>query len=64
MKDKIINVPVPEASALNTVHSLPRTPNEAGLIGVEIKRKLAYSKPYQKPNLIDVIKIYRAIEYL
>ena len=40
MKDKIINVPVPEESALNTINSLPRTPNEAGLIGVEVKRKL------------------------
>jgi hypothetical protein len=35
--DKIINVPVPEDSALNTINSLPRTPNEAGLIGVEVK---------------------------
>ena len=32
MMDKIINVPVPEASVINTILSLPRTPYEAGLI--------------------------------
>ena len=64
MKDKIINVPVPEASVLNTIQSLPRTPNEAGLIGVEIKRKLAYLKPYQKPKLINVNRVYRALNHL
>ena len=37
LKDKVINVPVPEDSVLNTVKSLPRTPNEAGLFGVELK---------------------------
>ena len=64
MKDKIINVPVPESSALNTIQSLPRTPNEAGFIGVEVKRKLAYSKPYLKTKLINVRKIYKALNHL
>jgi hypothetical protein len=64
LKDKIINVPVPEESALNTINSLPRTPNEAGLIGVEIKRKQTYSKPYHRNQLINVNKIYTAIDYL
>ena len=64
LKDKIINVPVPEGSALNTINSLPRTPNEAGLIGVEVKRKMVYKNPHLNGGLINLQKIYRAIDYL
>ena len=64
LKDKIINVPVPEGSALNTINSLPRTPNEAGLIGVEVKRKMEYKNPYLNGQLINLNKVYRAIDYL
>ena len=48
--DKIINVPIPEDSALNTIKSLPRTPNEAGLIGVELKRKQGFKIPLYKSS--------------
>ena len=64
LKDKVINVPVPEDSVLNTVKSLPRTPNEAGLIGVELKRKLVYSNTHQRAQMIDPNQIYKAMEYL
>ena len=64
LKDKIINVPVPEGSALNTINSLPRTPNEAGLIGIEIKRKVAFQNPHHKGRLVNVEKIYKAIDIL
>ena len=64
LKDKIINVPVPEGSALNTINRLPRTPNEAGLIGIEVKRKLAFKNPHHTGRLIDVKKIYKAIDIL
>ena len=64
LKDKIINVPVPEGSALNTINSLPRTPNEAGLIGVEVKRKMEYKNPYLNGQLINLNKVYGAIDYL
>ena len=64
LKDKIINVPVPEGSALNTINSLPRTPNEVGLIGIEVKRKLAFKNPHHTGRLIDVKKIYKAIDIL
>ena len=63
-KDKIINVPVTEDSVLNTVKSLPRTPNEAGLIGVELKRKLEYSNTHQPAQMIDRSQIYNALKYL
>ena len=63
-KDKIINVPVPEGSALNTINSMPRTPNEAGLIGVEIKRKLEHKNTHLKGQMVNVVKIYKAIDHL
>ena len=40
LKDKIINIPVNEDDIVNTITSLPRTPNEAGLIEVDLKRKV------------------------
>ena len=43
LTDKIINVPITNEDILNTVESLPRTPKEAGLIGVALKRKLEYN---------------------
>ena len=36
-KDKLINIPISEKDVLNTVQSLPRTPNEAGLLEVKLK---------------------------
>ena len=61
---KIINVPVPEGSVLNTINSLPRTPYEAGLIGVELKLKLNFKNTHHKGQLVDVSKIYTAINHL
>ena len=37
--DRLINVPVGSDDILNTIQSLPRTPKEAGLIQVKLKRK-------------------------
>ena len=39
MVDRAINVPIPESSVLNTIEKLPRTPIDAGLISVNLKRK-------------------------
>ena len=54
----------PEDSALNTINSLPRTPNEAGLIGVQVKQKLAFKNTHHKAQMINVEKIYKAIDHL
>ena len=64
LTDKIINVPVTEASIINTILSLPRTPNEAGLIGVEIKRKLSYTNTHMKAKLISTKNLFAAMDYL
>ena len=40
LKDKVINIPVNEDDIVNTITRLPRTPNEAGLIEADLKRKV------------------------
>ena len=40
LKDKIINIPIKDDDIVNTITSLPRTPDEAGLIEVDLKRKV------------------------
>ena len=46
-KDKIINIPIQPQDVLNTIQKLPRTPREAGLLEVKLKRKLEYKNTHQ-----------------
>ena len=39
-KDHLINIPIASEDVLNTLQNLPRTPQEAGLLEVKLKRKL------------------------
>jgi hypothetical protein len=63
LTDRIINVPINNEDILNTVESLPRTPREAGLIGVSLKRRLEY-KNIHKRQLVDPEKIVRMLDLL
>ena len=63
MKDKIINVPVKDDDVINTITRLPRTPNEAGLIEVDLKRKVEYKNSHIK-QLINPEKCYKMLELL
>ena len=63
LTDKIINVPINEEALLNTVKKLPKTPREAGLIGVSLKRKLEYKNSYRK-QLINPEKVFRMLSLL
>ena len=63
LTDKIINVPINEEALLVTVEKLPRTPKEAGLIGVSLKRKLEYKSAYRK-QLINPEKIFKMLAML
>ena len=47
LKDRIINVPVEDDAIINTLEQMPRTPKEAGLIGVALKRKKEYKNTHQ-----------------
>ena len=63
VKDRLVNVPVTASDVLNTVENIPRTPREAGLIQVKLKRKLKY-KNYHKQEYIDPEKIFKTLEHL
>ena len=48
---------------MNTLKSLPRTPAEAGIVTVGLKRKLEYKTTHLQ-QLIDVKKIYNYLHFL
>ena len=64
LNDRIINVPVNDDDVLNTVSILPRTPDQAGLIEVDFKRKLEYKNSHVKGQLIDPEKLYKMLDHL
>jgi hypothetical protein len=47
-KDQLINIPVSSEDVMNTLQRLPRTPGEAGLLEVKLKRKLEYTNTHQQ----------------
>ena len=62
-KNKIVAVPVNEQDVKHTLESLPRTPNEAGIIPVQLKRKVEY-KNCHRDEYIDKGKLFKAIDTL
>ena len=60
VKDKIVNVPITEEDVRNTLNVLLRTPNEAGIIAVKIKRKQQY-KSAHKEEYVSVDKVKKAL---
>ena len=62
-KNKIVAVPVNEQDVTNTLESLPRTPAEAGIIPVQLKRKVEY-KNCHRDEYIDKNKLFKAIDTL
>ena len=62
-KDRLINIPVNSQDVLNTIENIPRTPREAGLLEVKLKRKLEYKNVHQQAY-IDPQKIYKALDFL
>ena len=56
VKDKLVNVPVHEDDILDTLNSLPRTPYEAGIIPVKLKKKKEYKNTH-KEKFISISKI-------
>ena len=62
-KDKLVNIPIYDDDVLNTVTQLPRTPKEAGLLEVKLKRKLQYEN-FHKKQYVDKDKLFQALEFL
>ena len=63
ISDKVINVPLEDGDIENTVTSLPRPPNKAGVIGVRLKRKKEFKSVYLE-QYVRPHKVIEALEYL
>ena len=63
LSDKVINVPIEEDSVLNTIKQIPRTPDEAGLIGIELRRRKG-RETFIKPQLVNPTKIFKMLDKL
>ena len=62
-KDRLINIPINDEDVLNSVKRLPRTPSEAGLVEIRLKRKLEYDN-YHKKEYVNPTKIFTALDFL
>ena len=62
-KDKLVNIPISKNDVINTLTNLPRTPSEAGLVEVKLKRKLGY-KGYHRNEYINTENIFKALKVL
>ena len=62
-KDKLINIPILDSDVLNTIENLPRTPKEAGLVEIQLKRKLEYNN-FHKKQFVNPEKIYKSLNFL
>ena len=63
LKDKVINVPITDEAVNNVLQQLPRTPNEAGLIGLELKRRKGMKNNHKK-QLINPTKMFKVLNRL
>ena len=63
LKDRLINIPINDDDIINTLEQMPRTPKDAGLIGVALKRKKEYKNSH-KNQLIDPQKLFRMLNKL
>ena len=58
-----MNIPIYEADVLKTVQCLPRTPSEAGIIPINLRRKISYKQSH-KTQFLCVEKIVKALKTL
>ena len=58
-----MNVPILEQDIKDTMEALPRTPNEAGIIPVQLKRKLEYKNSHRE-EYISVTKLVATLDTL
>ena len=63
VKDRIVNVPINEEDIRKTIKSLPRTPTEAGIIPVKLKRKENFKNTHIE-EYISIPKIKAALKIL
>ena len=62
-KKQMISVPVAEETVSETLRQLPRLPKDAGLVPVNLKRKLEYTNAHKK-EYIDPEKVLKVTKFL
>ena len=60
IKDQMVHIPLTDEDIANTLSLLPRTPNEAGIVPIQLKRKLNFKNSHLK-EYISVDKIKKAL---
>ena len=63
IKDRLINVPIPEHVVQETVDMLPKLPTKAGLIPIKYKRRKSFKNTH-KEEVINPNKIIQALKIL
>ena len=63
LKDKVINIPINDSDIINTIKQLPRTPKDAQLIGVALKRKMEFKNKHAR-QLINPKKVIDMLDLL
>ena len=48
IKRQLVNIPINDDDIVNTLEQMPRTPRDAGLVGVALKRKKGLQEFTQK----------------
>ena len=60
LKDKIVSVPINPSDVMETLTKLPRTPTDASLSVIQLKRRLNFSGVHNE-QLIDIRKVIQAL---
>ena len=63
MKDQTVNVPIAPTDVIETLTKLPRTPSDAGLSVVQLKRRLNYPGVHNQ-QLINMRNVLQALRTL
>ena len=61
LKDKTVSVPIETSDVLETLTRLPRTPSDAGLSVVQLKRRLNYPGVHNQ-QLINICNVVKALQ--
>ena len=63
VRDKMVFVPINESDNLNTLKTIIRTPSEAGILPIKVKRKQEYENSYQE-EYVSIHKIIYSLKML
>jgi hypothetical protein len=62
-KDHIVNIPIFDKDIINTIETFPRTLDEAGIVPVQLKRKMEYKNTHLE-QYVSIKKIFKALKTL